>query len=543
MSGYHRSARPGVDSHRTHDASYNGYGTWYEDVHETPIPTSSQSLYQSATDYQQEGTSGPRDVQQFDHSEGRHYTRRIDMHRRDRDAYAHHSRYVVNGSSSPPREPDPRSVTPPPPRSPSPTYLALTEGSSSHLPDPTKSRKLLILDLNGTLVFRSNVRSKVKPEKIPGENWHFLPRLRPVHPRPYMPAFRSYLFASETRAWLDVMVWSSAQPHSVNDMVERCFHEQKEHLVAVWARDTLGLSEDHYRRKVQTVKDLAKPWAQLPSLLTHSDPSPASSTASTPRSSPPPSSVTQDEKLQPYNHVCIGEYSAERRAKDLESLALGSDWQPATKTADVVPEENRADELPPRGSSEPDRDDAAQDDTTGPHDETLLAVVGVLDAIKHESNVAAWIRGGGLWGPAGAPVERGRIHADGPSAAQSRGPEEAQRTQMSDPNDDDDASTGHARSSADARMPAGKKRKHREVRAAAEADDKAGNDMAVAADTAPQSPARDVADLSVDAAEVIETPSVPAMWFEDPSTLAFWAGRGREALQQLGIPVEHGIER
>ena len=42
------------------------------------------------------------------------------------------------------------------------------------------------------------------------------------------------------------MVWSSAQPHSVADMVERCFAERKEELVAVWARDTLGLDEQAY---------------------------------------------------------------------------------------------------------------------------------------------------------------------------------------------------------------------------------------------------------------------------------------------------------
>lgn len=50
----------------------------------------------------------------------------------------------------------------------------------------------------------------------------------------------------ETRQWLDVMVWSSAQPHSVADMVHRCFAEDKEKLVAIWARDTLGLSKEDY---------------------------------------------------------------------------------------------------------------------------------------------------------------------------------------------------------------------------------------------------------------------------------------------------------
>lgn len=61
------------------------------------------------------------------------------------------------------------------------------------------------------------------------------------------------------------MVWSSAQPHSVDDMVSRCFDSEakaasdddegrqlaagqrgRDNLVAVWARDTLGLSEADY---------------------------------------------------------------------------------------------------------------------------------------------------------------------------------------------------------------------------------------------------------------------------------------------------------
>jgi hypothetical protein len=64
------------------------------------------------------------------------------------------------------------------------------------------------------------------------------------------------------------MVWSSAQPHSVDDMVARCFdvvdgvevgveveeeegaerrEKGRENLVAIWARDTLGLTEGEYR--------------------------------------------------------------------------------------------------------------------------------------------------------------------------------------------------------------------------------------------------------------------------------------------------------
>ena len=136
-----------------------------------------------------------------------------------------------------------REVTPPPAPSPSPEYLALAADPPSTLSDPSSSRKLLVLDLNGTLVFRSPhvSRPKYRPQD------RGVPRLRATFPRPYMRAFREYVFAPETKAWLDVMVWSSAQPHSVADMVDKCFDEHKRELVAVWARDTLGLSNDHYR--------------------------------------------------------------------------------------------------------------------------------------------------------------------------------------------------------------------------------------------------------------------------------------------------------
>lgn len=156
----------------------------------------------------------------------------------------------------PPRAPmnmrDNRSVTPPPPQTPSASYLSLSEEDPSRIDNPASSRKLLVLDLNGTLLHRAphNPRPKSRTaaddDRKRDRHGNFLPRLRPVHPRPYMPAFRSYLFHSRTREWLDVMVWSSAQPHSVGDMVDKCFGERKDDLLAVWARDTLGLSNDHY---------------------------------------------------------------------------------------------------------------------------------------------------------------------------------------------------------------------------------------------------------------------------------------------------------
>lgn len=99
-----------------------------------------------------------------------------------------------------------------------------------------KTRKLLVLDLNGTLLIRS-ARSR-------GSSG---PQLRPVQPRPYMHSFRTYLFCADTKAWLDTMVWSSAQPHSVDDMVDKVFGASRGELKAVWNRKSLGLSEAEYR--------------------------------------------------------------------------------------------------------------------------------------------------------------------------------------------------------------------------------------------------------------------------------------------------------
>ena len=185
--------------------------------------------------------------------------------------------------------------------SPSESYLQQSLQSSLPLADPTASRKLLVLDLNGTLLLRSNHSGRRAPPlpysrihhpnddsssgpirtSAPRFNTHTLPALRTVYPRPYLPSFCAYIFHPTTLQWLDTMVWSSAQPHSVNDMVAKCFGTYKEGLKAIWARDTLGLSSDQYRelyicyvvlivggvndffwldKKTQTTKDLAKPW-------------------------------------------------------------------------------------------------------------------------------------------------------------------------------------------------------------------------------------------------------------------------------------------
>ncbi|KAG7446609.1 uncharacterized protein BT62DRAFT_1005896 [Guyanagaster necrorhizus] len=148
------------------------------------------------------------------------------------------------------------------------------------------------------------------------------------------------------------MVWSSAQPKNVGWMVERTFGQHVNKLTLVWTREQMGLSKVDYARKTRTTKDLSRIWEALGSsfngkttILLDDSPSKA--------------------RLQPYNHICVEEYvnsargAAEKEddlVAKLDGLSLGVDGD----------------------------------------DETLLAVIGILDCIKGEDDVAEWVKGGGL---------------------------------------------------------------------------------------------------------------------------------------------------
>lgn len=385
---------------------------------------------------------------------------------------------------------------------------------------------------------------------------------------------------------------------------------------------------------MQTVKDLAKPWGFLSQQSAHIPSSPHSSIASTPRTSPEPSSPTRPSddsisitpqahsalttlllddsprkaELQPYNHVCIGEYSGERRAKDLESLQKEQEWQTAvdarqqldaqmaevpssTSNHQLLAPEDSPTALVPKDDAEPIPDGDGLDDGAsaaaetskkrkrkekklhkraalleqleaggkpqGSYDETLLAVIGVLDEIKSQANVAAWIRSGGLWGPVGPPEARS---PNGKARGGGRGSQSAPAGQPSSKNtsaqeeaavqsDGSDLSVKNESKAASAVQPADeetdklrKRKKKRQRMRDSTGDQEAqtaefvdvGNDEETAAPV-PSSPAQSTA------IEKMETPQV--MWFEDEQVLNHWATRGRKALDELEIPAEHGIER
>lgn len=160
----------------------------------------------------------------------------------DRNSPTQEERQFAPRLHSLPRRPSPG---PPLTRRTNPTkeYIEISHQPPSHLLDPATSRKLIVLDLNGSLVLRG-----AHTGRAPGRAFDnpTQPRLRPVHPRPYLKTFTTYLLHDQTKKWLDTMVWSSAQPHSVHDMVGKAFLQRKDELTAVWARDTLGLTTEEY---------------------------------------------------------------------------------------------------------------------------------------------------------------------------------------------------------------------------------------------------------------------------------------------------------
>ncbi|GJJ70423.1 hypothetical protein EMPS_02772 [Entomortierella parvispora] len=115
------------------------------------------------------------------------------------------------------------------------SYLEIASQEPVTLESPQKL--LVILDLNGTLFYRTK-----------GSN-------RSVTPRPYLSPFLDFLFEHCT-----VMVWSSAQPHSVEAMLGCGFGDRVPRLARIWTREHFRLPRVDYTRKVLTIKDLEFVW-------------------------------------------------------------------------------------------------------------------------------------------------------------------------------------------------------------------------------------------------------------------------------------------
>jgi hypothetical protein len=117
---------------------------------------------------------------------------------------------------------------------PSPEYLERANLPPRRLTSPKKL--LIVLDLNGTLLVRSNRGSSYTP-------------------RPHVNEFLAYCLEHHK-----LVVWSSARPHNVNPMVAQLFNKKRHaKLVEIWSREHLRLGE-HYNEKVQVYKQLSWLW-------------------------------------------------------------------------------------------------------------------------------------------------------------------------------------------------------------------------------------------------------------------------------------------
>lgn len=167
----------------------------------------------------------------------------------------------------------------------------------------TEPRKLLvILDLNGTLLYR--VRSAGS-----------------VHLRPGIAPFIDYIFENHI-----VMIYTSATPEKAELMVNSFLHpSHRKKLAGFWARDKLELTALQYRNKVQVYKKLDKIW---------NDPTIQKSAESGTQWDQSNTILIDDSRLkalsQPFNLLQVSEYTSvadPRKAGKVGTTAYKSAYQ------------------------------------------------------------------------------------------------------------------------------------------------------------------------------------------------------------------------
>ncbi|PLB49470.1 hypothetical protein P170DRAFT_464886 [Aspergillus steynii IBT 23096] len=125
-------------------------------------------------------------------------------------------------------------------RTPSPSQGYLSQSSLPPTASQSPQPLLIILDLNGTLIYRKHRRLPPSFIRRAGLD-NFLNTL-----------LRDY----------KVMIWSSSQPETVNAVCEKLFPgDKRKALVAEWGRDKFNLPTDQYRAKIQVYKTLETVWA------------------------------------------------------------------------------------------------------------------------------------------------------------------------------------------------------------------------------------------------------------------------------------------
>ncbi|KAF4965855.1 hypothetical protein FSARC_6375 [Fusarium sarcochroum] len=146
-------------------------------------------------------------------------------------------------AESPPSVPSPASGGVP---NPTPRYITQAHLNPQRLDHPR--RILIVMDLNGTLLYRPN---KKRP-------FNFVER-------PHAKSFLNYCLDT-----FYVAIWSSARPENVSKMVDNLLTpEQRERCLVVWGRDSFGLSKADYDTKVQVYKRLTTIWSDPRVMSSH----------------------------------------------------------------------------------------------------------------------------------------------------------------------------------------------------------------------------------------------------------------------------------
>jgi hypothetical protein len=300
--------------------------------------------------------------------------------------------------------------------------------------------------------------------------------------------------------------------------------------------------------------------------------------------------------LQPYNHVCLKEYDLEMRKHDLAVQELEvarekyadviagkktvEDFLDQNKDVDEqsnLDENNQIDAKPVPENPGAATDKLVVDAESAPvagdgsarkrkrkekkenkvkerlgqrlnklteeenqvYDDTLLAVVGILDAVKMETNVAAWIRSGGLinsllGGDSGVVREASVETASSEEAIESPrkkrkvSPDQEQEKGKQSLEDEGSAALGMS----DQPPPVTSSPPH-------EASSPARDDRSAESETE-RTGVPLVGPREGRGAEG-EKSVQDQLWFNHPGTMVYWASRGREVLQEMEIDVIPGV--
>lgn len=189
------------------------------------------------------------------------------------------------------------------------------------------------------------------------------------------------------------------------------------------------------------------------------------------------------------------------------------------------------------------------------YDETLLAVIGVLDQIKHESNVAGWMRSGGLLHVAHSPTppstddradeisktEKHPAPSRGESPSEQPAPAKKRRIEnKSDGSDTELEIQPPPPSSSLSNILSSPQLYETDITTPAEDDRiREENKKEQASTGIPLSPPL-LGSASGDAAHADVGPK--DLWYQNSAVHRYWANRGRRALEALAIEIESGIE-